>query len=361
MATQPEDQPSAPPADRHHDTRAELEAGLREARAQFEAANQAINKRSGRNLPAAVGIGILLGGSLIVSLILLKWLFVIFGAILIGVTAWELTTAIRVAGRMTPRVVSVVVGVLAAPVAFYAAAPSDPQGFDLWRDMTHPYGLNLSVEGLWLGVLGGIVVVTLWRIAELALPSHRTGAKNVLLDIGAGVFVQIYITFMAGFYLVLTASGRDGGLLVGGAGHGDPVGGQYWTLACMIIVVGTDTGAWATGIWIGKHKLAPNISPGKTWEGFAGSIVFAIVAGILTSWLMLDVPIWVGIVMGILLALVGTSGDLTESLIKRDLGIKDISSILPGHGGFLDRLDSILPSAAVAYALYYVITIAGLS
>jgi phosphatidate cytidylyltransferase len=327
MATQPEDQPSAPPADRHHDTRADLEAGLREARAQFEAANQAINKRSGRNLPAAIGIGILLGGSLIVSLIILKWLFVVFGAALIGITAWELSTAIRTAGRLTPRVVSVVVGVAAAPLAFFAAQ------------------FGFSVEGLWLGTLGAIVIVTLWRLAELIiLPSHRTGAKNVLLDIGAGMFVQVYVTFMAGFYLALTGS----------------EGGEWWTLASLIIVVATDTGAWATGIWIGKHKLAPNISPGKTWEGFAGSIVFAIVAGILTSWLMLGVPIWVGVVMGVLLALVGTSGDLTESLIKRDLGIKDISSWLPGHGGFLDRLDSILPSAAVAYAIYYVVTIAGL-
>jgi phosphatidate cytidylyltransferase len=310
-----------------HDPRADLEAGLREARAQFEAANEAINKRSGRNLPAAIGIGILLGGALIVSLIILKWLFVVFGAVLIGFTAWELSTAIRVAGRLTPRIVGIVVGVLAAPVAFFAA---------YWGH---------SVEGLWFGTLGAIVIVSLWRVGELVMPSHRTGAKNVVLDIGAGMFVQVYVTFMAGFYLALT-----------GAPHG-----EYWTLASLIIVVATDTGAWATGIWIGKHKLAPNISPGKTWEGFAGSIVFAIVAGVLTSWLMLGVPIWIGVVMGVLLALVGTSGDLTESLIKRDLGIKDISSILPGHGGFLDRLDSILPSAAVAYAIYYVVTIAHLS
>lgn len=315
--------PTPPP---QHDPLADFEAGIREARAQLEAANQAINKRSGRNLPAAIGIGILLGGALIVSLIIVKWLFVVFGAVLIGFTAWELSTAIRVAGRMTPRIVGIVVGVLAAPVAFFAA---------LWGH---------SVEGLWLGTLGAIVIVSVWRLGELALPSHRTGARNVLLDIGAGMFVQVYITFMAGFYLALTASPH----------------GEWWTLASLIIVVATDTGAWATGIWIGRHKLAPNISPGKTWEGFAGSIVFAVVAGVLTSWLMIGVPIWIGVVMGVLLALVGTSGDLTESLIKRDLGIKDISSILPGHGGFLDRLDSILPSAAVAYAIYYVVTIAHL-
>jgi len=339
MATPPE-VPSPPPAphDRHV-PRAEIEAGLREARAQFDAANEAINRKSGRNLPAAIGIGILLGGALIVSLIILKWLFIIFGAVLIGFTVWELTTAIRVAGRMTPRVVSVVVGVLAAPVAFFGAAPKELGGFDL------------SVEGLWLGTLGAIVIVSVWRLVELVMPSHRTGAKDVLLDIGAGVFVQIYITFMAGFYLALTASSGP---------HDGSVGGEYWTLASLIIVVATDTGAWGTGIWLGKHKLAPNISPGKTWEGFAGSIVVAMIAGALLAPLMLHVPVWIGLVMGLLLALVGTSGDLTESLIKRDLGIKDISSILPGHGGFLDRLDSILPSAAVAYAIYYVLGVAGL-
>ncbi|MGN6327182.1 phosphatidate cytidylyltransferase [Pseudolysinimonas sp.] len=333
MPTPPEGSPAPKAPHDRHDPRADIEAGLREARAQFDAANEAINRRSGRNLPAAIGIGILLGGAFLVSLIIFKWLFIIFGAVLIGFTAWELTTAIRVAGRMTPRVVSVVVGVLAAPVAFFAAER------------------GLSVEGLWLGTLGAIVIVSLWRLGELAMPSHRTGAKNVLLDIGAGMFVQVYITFMAGFYLVLTASSGP---------HHDSVGGEYWTLACMIIVVATDTGAWGTGIWLGKHKLAPNISPGKTWEGFAGSIVVAIVAGMILAPLMLHVPIWIGIVMGLLLALVGTAGDLTESLIKRDLGIKDISSILPGHGGFLDRLDSILPSAAVAYAIYYVLGVAGL-
>jgi len=119
-----------------------------------------------------------------------------------------------------------------------------------------------------------------------------------------------------------------------------------------VIVVVTDIGAYASGLLLGRHKLAPNISPGKTWEGFAGSIVFAVVSGILLAWLMLHQPWWVGLVMGVLLALVGTAGDLTESLIKRDIGIKDISTWLPGHGGFFDRLDSILPSAAVAYVIF---------
>ena len=189
--------------------------------------------------------------------------------------------------------------------------------------------------------LGAIVVITLWRLVELFRPSHRTGTKAVLLDIGAGAFVQVYVTFMAGFYLVLT--GTDGG--------------QWWTLASIVTVVATDTGAYAFGLAFGRHKLAPTISPGKTWEGFAGSILVAIVAGVLLTTLLLHQPWWLGVIIGVLLALVGTAGDLTESLIKRDLGIKDISSFLPGHGGFLDRLDSILPSAAVAYAIFFVVSV----
>ena len=155
--------------------------------------------------------------------------------------------------------------------------------------------------------------------------------------------MQVYVTFLAGLYVVLV--GLDGG--------------QWWTLASIVIVVVTDIGAYASGLAFGKHKLAPTISPGKTWEGFAGSIVVAVVAGILLGWLVLGQPWWVGLVLGVLLALVGTMGDLTESLIKRDLGVKDISTWLPGHGGFLDRLDSILPSAAVAYVACLVVTSLG--
>ena len=298
-------------------TRLEFEGRAHEARAQFDATQEKINARTGRNLLAAIGIGLALGAFFLVSLILLKWLFILFGGFLIGFTVFELASALRIAGRDVPRVASTVVGLAAVPIAFF------------WH-----------VEGLWLAVLGGIALITLYRLIEYAVrPSHRTGGRALLADLGAGAFVQLYVTLMAGFYLVLT--GHDGG--------------QWWTLTSIIIVVATDIGAYATGLRFGRHKLAPTISPGKTWEGFAGSVLFAVVAGILLATLMLHEPWWLGLIMGVLLALVGTGGDLTESLIKRDLGIKDISTWLPGHGGFLDRLDSILPSAAVAYAIFLVV------
>jgi phosphatidate cytidylyltransferase len=310
---------SDPPAHKrpHPPTRAELEAQARAAKAQFDATNEKIRARTGRNLFAAIGIGVGLGALLLVSLLIWKPLFIVFGGLLVGFTVFELASALRFAGRNVPRVASTVVGLAMLPVAFF------------WH-----------VEGLWLALIGGVLLITLYRVVELLRPSHRTGTREVLLDVGAGAFVQVYVAFSAGFYLALT--GVDGG--------------EWWTLAALIIVVFTDVGAYASGLRFGRHKLAPLISPGKTWEGFAGSIVVAIAFGAVLAPLMLQQPWWVGAIMGVLLALVGTAGDLTESLIKRDLGIKDISTWLPGHGGFLDRLDSILPSAAVAYLIFQVAT-----
>jgi len=317
MAKRPHPPTRADIEARAHATRSDIEAGMREARAQFDATNEKIQARTGRNLFAAIGIGLGLGGLLLVSLLIWKPLFIVFAAILVGFTTFELASALRYAGRNVPRIASTVVALAVMPIAFY---------FD--------------VEGLWLALLAGCLLITLYRIVELVRPSHRTGTREVLLDVGAGAFVQVYVAFMAGIYVALTGSEN----------------GQWWTLASLIIVVFTDVGAYAAGLNFGKHKMAPVISPGKTWEGFAGSLVVAVVLGALLAVLMLQQPWWVGAIMGVLLALVDTAGDLTESLIKRDLGIKDISTWLPGHGGFLDRLDSILPSAAVAYLIYLIVT-----
>jgi phosphatidate cytidylyltransferase len=314
----PTSDPAPPPHKRPHPpTRAEFEAQARAAKAQFDATNEKIQARTGRNLFAAIGIGVGLGALLLVSLLIWKPLFIAFGGLLVGFTVFELASALRFAGRNVPRVASTVVGLAMLPIGFF------------WH-----------IEGLWLALVGGVVLITLYRLVELLRPSHRTGTREVLLDVGAGAFVQVYVAFSAGFYLALT--GIDGG--------------EWWTLAALIIVVFTDVGAYASGLRFGRHKLAPLISPGKTWEGFAGSILVAIAFGAVLAPLMLQQPWWVGAIMGVLLALVGTAGDLTESLIKRDLGIKDISTWLPGHGGFLDRLDSILPSAAVAYLIFQVAT-----
>jgi phosphatidate cytidylyltransferase len=297
--------------------RHDLENQIRSRRAQLGARNEKLTARTGRNLPAAIAVGVGLGAAVLLSLIFEPAFFMIVAGALIGSLCFELTSALRFAGRDVPRLPSVVVGLAMVPLSFV-----------------------FGVQGQWLGLVGGVLVVSLWRVAELVRPSHRKPASVVWRDIGAGAFVQIYCSFLGSFMLVLAAEPN----------------GANWTLATLIIVIAVDTGAYATGLNFGKHPMAPRISPKKTWEGFAGSVAASLIAAVLTSWLMLDEPWWFGFVLGGVIIVTATIGDLSESLIKRDLGIKDISTWLPGHGGFLDRLDSTLPSAAAAYALYLLVT-----
>jgi phosphatidate cytidylyltransferase len=285
--------------------------------AQVRATNDKINARTGRPLIRAIVVGLTLGLALLVSLIFVKALFMIFAGALVAFTAWELASALRFAGRRVPRIPALIAALAVIPAAFF------------WMAAGH-----------WAATLAGIALIVVWRLAELVRPAARTSAREVMLDLGAGVFIMIYIAFMAGFTVLLTAQ----------------EGGQWWTLAFLIVVVSVDVGAYATGLTFGKHPMAPTISPKKTWEGFAGSVVAAMTAAILTALLMLGQPWWVGIILGAVLLLTATAGDLAESLIKRDLGIKDISTWLPGHGGFLDRVDSSLLSAAAAYALFLIFT-----
>jgi phosphatidate cytidylyltransferase len=297
--------------------RHDLENQIRSRRAQLGARNLELTARTGRNLPAAIAVGVGLGAAVLLSLIFEPAFFMIVAGALIGSLCFELTSALRFAGRDVPRLPSVLVGLAIVPLSFVYGA-----------------------QGQWLGLIGGVALVSLWRVAELVRPSHRKPASVVWRDIGAGAFVQIYCSFLGSFMLVLAAEPN----------------GANWTLATLIIVIAVDTGAYATGLNFGKHPMAPRISPKKTWEGFAGSVAASLIAAVLTSWLMLDEPWWFGFVLGGVIILTATIGDLSESLIKRDLGIKDISTWLPGHGGFLDRLDSTLPSAAAAYALYLLVT-----
>jgi phosphatidate cytidylyltransferase len=283
--------------------------------AQVRATNDKINARTGRPLLRAILVGLTLGAALLVSLIVVKELYMLFAAALIGFTSFELASALRFAGRDVPRVPTVVAALAVVPAAFYWGA-----------------------TGHWLITLAGVVVISLWRLVELLRPSNRVSPRDLLKDIGAGAFIMAYVAFMGGYTVLLTA--QDGG--------------QWWTLAFLIVVVAVDTGAYASGLAFGRHKMAPIISPGKTWEGFAGSVVVAIVAGVLLALFMLGQPWWVGIILGVVIVGTATIGDLSESLIKRDLGIKDISTWLPGHGGFLDRVDSSLLSGAAAFALFLI-------
>lgn len=284
----------------------DLEAKAREMDARIEA-------RAGRSLTKAIFFGLVLGLALLFSLIVFKQVFMLFAAALVAFTVYELASALRFAGRDIPRLPLVIAAIGVIPPAFYFGAP-----------------------GLWWAFLAGVAFVSLWRIVETVRPAMRQPGVSLRTDLAAGIFVMSYVPLLAGFAVVMTAQ----------------PGGEWWVLAYLIVVIAIDTGAYASGVLFGKHPMAPRISPKKTWEGFAGSVVAATLAGILLAVFMIGTQWWVGLILALTLVGVATLGDLTESLIKRDLGIKDISTWLPGHGGFLDRLDSMLPSTIAAYVIF---------
>lgn len=286
---------------------ADLEAQVREANAK-------IDEKAGRPLWQAIVVGLLLGGAFLTALFVSRYSFAIFVAFLVMMTVIELVGALQPAVRLA-RLPLVLLALTMIPATLFLG----------------PVGL------LW-ALLGTIAVVVVGR-AVLALLDASARA-TFASDSQKGIFVLSYIPFLASFAVLLRQ--QEGGL--------------WWLFAAVIIVVVIDTAAYASGLAFGRHKLAPLISPGKTWEGFAGSVVAAGIAGVLLALFMLKIDWWWGIILAVVLVLSATIGDLVESLIKRDLGIKDISSFLPGHGGFLDRLDSVVPSMAVMYVLYQVIT-----
>ena len=296
-------------------TREDIRAQIATTRAHLDDANEKLEAKAGRNLPLAVGFGLVLGVSMLLSLIVVKSFFMLVAAALMAFTAFELASALWFAGRYVPRIPTIIAAVAIVPAAFYFGA-----------------------SGAWLVFLAGVLLVGLWRAVERVRPSRRGTALEFWKDLGAGTLVQAYVPFLGSFAVVMAA--QDGG--------------EWWTLAFLLIVISTDTGAYASGLLFGKHPMAPKISPKKTWEGFAGSVLVAVVVGVVLALFMLGQPWWFGLIFGITMVATATLGDLTESLIKRDLGIKDISTWLPGHGGFIDRLDSVLPSAIATYALFLI-------
>ncbi len=182
-------------------------------------------------------------------------------------------------------------------------------------------------DGLAAGILVSAVAVIVWRLAD--------GSRRFLDDVGASIFVLLYVPALAGF-AVLSVHADDGAARI---------------LAFVATVVCSDTGGYATGVLFGRHPLAPIVSKAKTWEGFAGSVLFCCIAGVLFLTLTFHRAWWTGLLFGLGIVVTATLGDLGESVIKRDLGVKDMSNLLPGHGGLMDRLDSMLPCAAVGYLL----------
>ena len=260
--------------------------------------------RAGRNLPAAIGVGVALAALIVVTLYAWKpsFLAVVAGAVVIAV--WELSNALK-AERIRVPVVPVVVGALSILGAGYAGG-SEPM----------LVALTLTV-----------MATLLWRLPE--------NPDGYVRDVTAGVFVTMYVPLLAGF-AVLMLRADDGADRV---------------VVFIAVTVLSDIGGYVAGVLFGRHPMAPTISPKKSWEGFAGAALFTAVGGALLVTLLVDGLWWEGVVIGLAAMVAATLGDLCESMIKRDLGIKDMGSLLPGHGGMMDRLDSLLLAAPVTYLL----------
>ena len=272
-----------------------------------EEAEEKPKGRAGRNLPVAIGVGVLLGGLVILTLFTVKATFLLYMGIALAFALTELTSALAKRDINIP----------AIPVAAGGAAI-----------ITCTYWLKPQDALAALGLT--VVAIFAWR-----LPG---GASGYVKDMTAGVFAVAYLPFLASFVAALLA----------------PADGPRRVLTFVILTISSDIGGYFAGITAGRHKMAPSISPKKTWEGFAGSTAACLIAGWLCVTYLLHGHPWQGVLTGAAAVLAATVGDLVESVIKRDLDIKDMGTLLPGHGGVLERLDSLLVAAPVIWFLLYV-------
>ncbi|MYM20102.1 phosphatidate cytidylyltransferase [Brevibacterium sp. 5221] len=261
--------------------------------------------RAGRNLPAAIGVGCVLGGAVLASLIFFPPSFLAIAVVGVVAATWELANALSRSGSQVSRPSTMLTGAAMA-IACYVGGR----------------------EWLWVAFTAGtglIVVVTLLR-----------QRPNAVKDVCLSVFALTYVGLMASFVVYLLNK-ESGNLLV---------------ICFLALVVGSDIGGYVFGVLWGKHPIAPRISPKKSWEGYAGSAVFSTAVGVCMAVFAFPAPWWTGVVLGVTIPVFATLGDFSESMIKRDLGLKDMGTLLPGHGGVMDRLDSILPTAPVALVLF---------
>ena len=279
--------------------------------------------KAGRNLPAAIGTGLAMGAAVLLSLFIRREAFMVVAGLGVVAGVWELAQALATRRHLVPRVPIMVGAAVTLPV-------------------TYVWGAN----ALGLAVLGTALAAVAWRLLapwphpEPEGPGQRragaAGDPAVLLrDVTSSILTVLWLPLLAGFTMLMLREDD----------------GAWRILAFVLLPVVSDTGGYAAGVFFGRHPMSPSISPKKSWEGFAGSAVSGLVAGILVVTLGLHGHWWAGAVIGLAAVVTATLGDLSESVLKRDLGIKDMGSLIPGHGGVLDRLDSMLLTAPVLYLL----------
>ncbi|MFC7244030.1 phosphatidate cytidylyltransferase [Catellatospora aurea] len=264
--------------------------------------------RAGRNVPVSilVAVGLLL--VILTPLFFFKPLFLVILVAAAGLGVWEMTRALRTSGARPPLIPLLGGGVAMMCLAWFS-----------------------GVDALSIGLLITVLATMVWRMGD--------GPAGYQRDIGAAALIMVYVPFLLSFAAPLTT----------------PEDGKWRIVATLAAVVLSDTGGFVAGVLFGKHPMAPTISPKKSWEGFAGSIVATGAGSAAILWALLDVAPWKGVLFGMVVSVAAVLGDLAESLLKRDLGIKDMSNILPGHGGIMDRLDSIVFAVPTAYLLLSVL------
>jgi phosphatidate cytidylyltransferase len=260
--------------------------------------------RTGRNLPVAAAIGGALGGLVLLTLFTVKATFLIYVGAVVALALWELRQALAERGIRLP-----LIPIGAGGIAMFTLA--------YW------YGAQPALAALAATAL----VLMAWR-----LPG---GSAGYVRDLTASVFTLVYVPLL-GIFVPLMLSMPDG---------------ARRTLIFVALPVCSDVGGYFAGILLGRHLMAPVISPKKTWEGFAGSVVACLAVGAITLPWLLHAHVWQGLILGAAGAAAAILGDLVESMIKRDLEIKDMGTVFPGHGGAMDRLDSLVFVAPVAWLL----------
>ncbi|MGZ4449071.1 MAG: phosphatidate cytidylyltransferase [Nocardioides sp.] len=281
------------------------------------AAPQKDHGRAGRDLRAAVLSAIVLLVAIGASLAFAKGAFMLIVAGAVVVAIWELRKGMLAKGIDLPEQPLMLGGVVMVVVAYVYGAPA-----------------------LVTATAVTALVIMLWLL--------KRGIDGYVMNATASVFTLVYVPFLGSFVALMLAEG--GTTLASGGLDDDGVKG---IIAFIGVTIASDIGGYVAGVLFGKHPMAPVISPKKSWEGFAGSLAFCVAGGIALTVYLLDGHWWVGLALGLIAVVMATLGDLCESVIKRDLGIKDMSQVIPGHGGLMDRLDSLLATIAPVWLLLH--------